>query len=87
MEFERAGTERLSDIPLPLDRHRVAALMQGGCINHAPETQRSSWLSVLTLNRLPACRAASLLSRSGQHAFHGGNLDLRGLIIALELFV
>ena len=28
-----------------------------------------------------------LLNRSGQNTFHGGSLDMRGLVIALELFV
>ena len=41
----------------------------------------------LTLNRLFARCAALLLGRSGQHAFHGGHLDVRGLVIAFELLV
>ena len=40
-----------------------------------------------SLNNLFACCAASLLGRSGHHAFHSGSLDVRGLVIAPELFV
>ncbi len=40
-----------------------------------------------SLNHLFACCAALLLCRSGQHAFHGGNLNSLGLVIAPELFV
>ena len=40
-----------------------------------------------SLNHLLACCAILLLSRGGQNTFHGGSLDVRGLVIAPELFV
>ena len=39
-----------------------------------------------SLNHLSAC-AVLILSRGGQHSFHGGNLDVLGLVIAVEPFV